>query len=367
MLQIIQSPSKYIQGPNALKELGHYAKLLSDHYLVIADDVVMKIVGSAIEESLKKASIEGVFERFGGECSKKEIQRLGDVLKANNCRGVIGAGGGKTLDTAKAVAYYYKVPVLIVPTIASNDAPPSALSVLYTEAGEFDEYLVLPTNPDMVFMDTTIIAKAPVRLFVAGMGDALSTYFEGRACAIARAQTMAGGNSTIAAMGLAKLCYDTLLEDGYKAKLAVENKVATQAVDRIVEANTYLSGVGFESSGLAAAHAIHNGFTILEECHHMYHGEKVAFGTLVQLVLENAPEEELETVLDFLDRVGLPMTLAQIGVKEGDGFKEKKIMEVAKASCAEGESIHNMPFEVTPEQVYAAILTADALGKAWQE
>ncbi|EUK18405.1 glycerol dehydrogenase [Commensalibacter papalotli (ex Servin-Garciduenas et al. 2014)] len=366
MLQIIQSPSKYIQGPNALKEIGHYAKLLSDHYLVIADDIVMKIAAPIIEESLKKVSIEGLFERFGSECSKKEIQRLGDVLKANNCRGVIGAGGGKTLDTAKAVAYYHKVPVLIVPTIASNDAPTSALSVIYKETGEFDEYLMFPTNPDMVFMDTTIIAKAPVRLFVAGMGDALSTYFEGRACSLSRAQTMAGGQSTLAAMGLARLCYDTLLEEGYKAKLAVENGVATIAVNRIVEANTYLSGIGFESSGLAAAHAIHNGFTILEECHHMYHGEKVAFGTLTQLVLENAPKEELETVLEFCDRIGLPITLAQIGVKEGDGFKEKKIMDVAKASCAEGESIHNMPFKVTPEQVYAAILTADALGKAWQ-
>ncbi|CAI3929226.1 Glycerol dehydrogenase or related enzyme [Commensalibacter communis] len=366
MLQIIQSPSKYIQGPNALQKIGCYGKLLADHYLVIADKVVMNITKDIIENSLKTESVQSHFELFNGECSKNEIHRLGDVLKANNCRGVIGVGGGKALDTAKAVAYYNKVPVLIVPTIASNDAPTSALSVIYTEKGEFEEYLMYPTNPDMVFMDTIIVAKAPVRLFVAGMGDALSTYFEGRACSMSRAKTMAGGQSTLAAMGLAKLCYETLLEEGYKAKLAVENGVSTSAVERIIEANTYLSGIGFESSGLAAAHAIHNGFTVLEECHHMYHGEKVAFGTLTQLVLENASEEELETVLDFCDRLGLPITLAQIGVKEGDGFTEKKIMEVAKASCAEGETIHNMPFNVTPEQVYAAILTADALGKAWR-
>ncbi|CDL62412.1 Glycerol dehydrogenase [Klebsiella pneumoniae IS39] len=147
-----------------------------------------------------------------------------------------------------------------------------------------------------------------------------------------------------------------------KARLAAQAGVVTEALERIIEANTYLSGIGFESSGLAAAHAIHNGFTILEECHHLYHGEKVAFGTLAQLVLQNSPMDEIETVLGFCQRVGLPVTLAQMGVKEGI---DEKIAAVAKATCAEGETIHNMPFAVTPESVHAAILTADLLGQQW--
>lgn len=249
-----------------------------------------------------------------------------------------------------------------MPTIASTDAPTSALSVIYSDQGEFEEYLIYPTNPDMVLMDTAIIAKAPVRLLVAGMGDALSTYFEAQACVDAHAISMAGGESTRAALALAHLCYQTLLEEGYKAKLAVEAGVATPAVDNIVEANTYLSGLGFESAGLAAA--IHNGLTVLEECHPMYHGEKVAFGTLCQLVLQNSSSEQIETVLDFCVQVGLPVTLAQLGIKEGPQLNDK-IMAVAEASCAEGETIHNMPFTVTPPQVYAAILAADRLGRAW--
>lgn len=250
----------------------------------------------------------------------------------------------------------------MIPTIASTDAPTSALSVIYTEAGEFEEYLIYPKNPDMVVMDTAIIAKAPVRLLVAGMGDALSTWFEAKACYDARATSMAGGQSTVAALSLARLCYDTLLAEGEKARFAAQAGVVTDALERIVEANTYLSGIGFESSGLAGAHAIHNGFTILEECHHLYHGEKVAFGTLAQLVLQNSPMEEIETVLNFCQKVGLPVTLAEMGVKEDvDG----KIMAVAKATCAEGETIHNMPFPVTPESVHAAILTADLLGQQW--
>ena len=211
-------------------------------------------------------------------------------------------------------------------------------------------------------MDTAIIAKAPVRLLVAGMGDALSTWFEAKACYDARAVSMAGGQSTAAALSLARLCYDTLMNEGEKALLAAQAGVVTTALERIVEANTYLSGIGFESSGLAAAHAIHNGFTILEECHHLYHGEKVAFGTLAQLVLQNSPMEEIETVMGFCQRVGLPITLAQMGVKEGI---EEKIMAVAKATCSEGETIHNMPFPVSAESVYAAILAADRFGEQW--
>ncbi|ACY83744.1 glycerol dehydrogenase [Edwardsiella piscicida] len=364
MLKVIQSPSKYIQGPGALHAIGQYARLLADSQFVIADDVVMGLTRETVASSLKQADVEGHFVRFGGECSRSEIDRLGRELKRLGCRGVIGIGGGKTLDTAKALAHTQALPVLIVPTIASTDAPTSALSVIYSDQGEFEEYLIYPTNPDMVLMDTAIIAKAPVRLLVAGMGDALSTYFEAQACVDAHAISMAGGESTRAALALAHLCYQTLLEEGYKAKLAVEAGVATPAVDNIVEANTYLSGLGFESAGLAAAHAIHNGLTVLEECHAMYHGEKVAFGTLCQLVLQNSSSEQIETVLDFCVQVGLPVTLAQLGIKDGPQLNDK-IMAVAEASCAKGETIHNMPFSVTAPQVYAAILAADRLGRAW--
>ncbi|TQI82317.1 glycerol 2-dehydrogenase (NAD+) [Serratia fonticola] len=362
MLRIIQSPSKYIQGANALASVGEYAKSLADHYFVIADDFVMKLAGDTVMGSLQQHGVKYHACAFNGECCHKEIKRLGQQLQTQGCKGVIGIGGGKTLDTAKAVAYYQHVPVVLIPTIASTDAPTSALSVIYSESGEFEEYLIYPSNPNMVVMDSAIIAKAPVRLLVAGMGDALSTYFEAQACFDAQATSMAGGKSTLAALSLARLCYETLLAEGVKAKLAAESGVVTEAVERIIEANTYLSGLGFESSGLAAAHAIHNGFTVLEECHHLYHGEKVAFGTLSQLVLQNSAMAQIETVMDFCQQVGLPITLAEMGVT---GDLAEKIRKVAEASCAKGETIHNMPFSVTPDSVLAAILTADKLGNAW--
>ncbi|MDR0218100.1 MAG: glycerol dehydrogenase [Enterobacteriaceae bacterium] len=364
MLKVIQSPSKYIQGPDALSHIGQYTKMLADHAFVIADNFVMNLIGNTVSKSLEKHAVTSHFEIFNGECSRKEIERLSSILLNNQCQVVIGIGGGKTLDTAKAVAHASKLPTIISPTLASTDAPTSALSVLYTDSGTYDGYQTYPKNPDIVLVDSSIIVKSPVRLLVSGMGDALATYFEARANSSAHKPTVAGGDTSLTGLALAKLCYDTLLAEGYKAKLAVEAGAITPAVEHIIEANIYHSGIGFESAGLAAAHAIHNGFTTLEECHHLYHGEKVAFGTLTQLILENSPSEELETVLDFCVQVGLPVTLEQLGLRDSADLHQK-VMQAATASCAEGETIHNMPFTVTPEQVYAAILAADRIGQDW--
>lgn len=361
MSRIIMSPNKYIQGKGALSNLKQYTTGFGEKFLVIVTESGYKRTGEKIKSSFGDEN-SLVFATFGGECSKTEINRIMEECKKFGCDAVIGVGGGKLLDTAKAVAHYLKLPVIIVPTIASTDAPCSALSVIYKENGVFEEYLMLPKNPEIVIMDLDIIAVAPARFLVAGMGDALATFFEARAAKAANANNMGGMLPAKSAFALAELCYKTLLEDGFKAKLAAEQQVVTKALESIVEANTYLSGIGFESGGLAAAHAIHNGFTVLEECHHLNHGEKVAFGTLAQLCLENAPLEEIEDVLDFCASVGLPITLAQMGVKE---INKEALMEVAKLATAEGETIHNMPFAVTAEDVFAAILTADAMGKAF--
>lgn len=358
-MRITASPSKYIQGPDELKRLNKYSHSFGEKPLIIADEFVMNMTKDIVAQSYAENSSQYLFELFHGECSKTEIKRLQEIAEANDCNVVIGIGGGKTLDTAKAISHYMKRPVIIVPTIASSDAPCSALSVLYTDDGVFDQYLPLPTNPSAVLMDTKIIAAAPVRLLVSGMGDALATYFEARATQRSNSTTMAGGHPTLAALALAELCYRTLISDGLKAKLAAESKVSNAALEKIIETNTYLSGIGFESGGLAAAHAVHNGLTVLKECHKYYHGEKVAFGALTQLALENAPMEEIKEVVGFCKSVGLPTTLADLNA--GD-VTEEQLREVAKAASVEGETIHNMPFKVTADDVYAAIVTADKLG-----
>jgi len=356
----IVSPGKYIQGPGEINKLAEYCLPFGTKLFVIASESVMKLTRQRVENSFKNTQTKLYFEQFNRECSKHEIQRLKKLAEVKEAQVILGIGGGKAIDTAKAIAFYLEIPVIIVPTIASTDAPCSAISVLYTENGIFEECLALGSNPAVVLMDTEIIAAAPVRFLVSGMGDALATYFEARAVARANALNTAGGKPTEAALALAKLCYDKLLSDGLKAKLAGENNCSTPAFEVIVEANTYLSGIGFESGGLAAAHAIHNGLTVLEECHDFYHGEKVAFGTIVQLVLENAPMEEIREVVGFCKSVGLPTTLKDLNA---ENVTEEQIRKVAEAATAKEETIHNMPFPVTPETVYAALVTADKLGK----
>ena len=361
MAKIIGSPSRYIQGKGELKNLCAHAGNFGKKLFILTSASGRKRVESLI--ALGQGDAEIVYEVFNGECCKTEINRVKAACQAAGSDVIVGIGGGKIHDTAKAAAHYLAMPVVIVPTIASTDAPCSALSVIYTDQGVFEEYLFLPASPNMVLVDTDIVSKAPARLLISGMGDALATYFEARACLQSDASNCVGGKATLAAMALARLCYDTLLTDGVNAMLAVKEGVCTKAVENIIEANTYLSGIGFESGGLAGAHAIHNGLTAIEETHSLYHGEKVAFGTLVQLVLENAPEEEIAEVMSFCEEVGLPITLADLGIKE---VKADRIMEVAKLAAGENDTLGNMPFAVTPEDVYAAIMGADALGRHYK-
>lgn len=361
-VKVMIAPSRYVQGAGALAKIGEHVSRLGKNAFVTGGKTALAQTQEDIAKSLEGKGIAYVFETFRGECCDPEIGRLKTAAVSAGCDIVVAVGGGKVIDAGKAVAALMKVPVVIVPTIAATDAPCSALSVIYTEQGVFDRYFILPQNPNLVLVDTSIIARAPVRFLVAGMGDALATWFEAASCAQTAAQNIPGGRTTTAALRLARLCYEILIEYGEQAKLAVERRVVTPAVEKIVEANTLLSGIGFESSGLAAAHAIHDGLTVLKETHHTYHGEKVSFGTLAHLVLEDHPREEMEEVLDFCTRVGLPVTLAQLGLRE---FSREKIRRVAEKVCEPGMMIHNMPFPVTPDMVYDAILAADAIGQAY--
>ena len=362
MAAIIGSPTRYIQGKGEMRNLCSYAEKFGKNLFVLTSASGRKRVESSINEGKGSSTI--IYDVFQGECCMTEIHRLMEIVKESASDVVVGIGGGKIHDTAKAVAYYTGKPVMIVPTIASTDAPCSALSVIYTDDGVFEKYLFLPSSPNMVLVDTDIVSKAPVRLLISGMGDALATYFEARACKRSDADNCVGGKCTLAAMNLAQLCYDTLMDSGIQAMTATKEGICTKAVENIIEANTYLSGIGFESGGLAGAHAIHNGLTAIPETHKLYHGEKVAFGTLVQLVLEDAGEDEIMEVIDFCTETGLPVTLKELGIKK---VKPEQIMEVAELSCTEGDTMGNMPFEVTPDDVYAAIMGADALGRYYSE
>jgi glycerol dehydrogenase len=358
MLKKAVFPGKYVQGEGAVSELPTMLAALGGRGLILASS---SVIGKVLPKSGLVPTEHGILvEPFYGECCEEELTRLSDVIDHEHVDVLVGMGGGKIIDTAKIAADRANIPVIIVPTIASTDAPTSGCAVLYTKEGVFFSVCYQKANPAAVLVDTSIIARAPARFLVAGMGDALSTWFEARSCDRTRSANECGGLSTAAGLHIAKLCYDMLLEHGVQAKKACEEQVVTPALEHIVEANILLSGLGFESAGLASAHSIHNGLTALDETHRYYHGEKVAFGVLAGLHLSDASREEMETVYSFCEDVGLPTTFAAIGL---ENVSRERLMIAAEKACAPEQPIHHEEGTITPEGVLEAMLKADAMGK----
>lgn len=359
MCKVLKSPSAYVQGPGVSAALAKYMAGMGNRILVLMSEGGFRRFWPSVEASFAGSPISLFPDLFHGECSRPELQRIVSCAKERQVSGILGIGGGKVLDTAKGAACLAELPVGIMPTSAATDSPCSSLSVVYHEDGTFDRYLFLNRCPDVVMVDTQWICAAPPALLAAGMGDAMATWFEARACRASGKKNQAGGLPSQTASALARLCWTVLRRDGKNALLAAERGICTPAFENIVEANTYLSGVGFESGGLAAAHAIQKGFTYIPELHSAYHGCKVAFCTLVQLALEHAGTAEIRRVLHFCGEVGLPVCFRDFGWRVPN---ESLLHLAAEKACAEGSSIHNMPFPVTPQMVFEALLEADQIG-----
>lgn len=359
----MKAPGRYVQGFGERKKLGQSVKKLGSTFYVLCSPGGRRRFGEEIEQSLTEQEKTVVFAEFHGEATKAEVFAHMDACKAAGCDAVIGMGGGKVIDTAKTVAENLGgLPCIIIPTVASNDAPCSGVAVLYNEQGVVAKAVMMRRNPDLVLVDTEILSKAPARLLSAGMGDALSTWFEAEACRKNGVKTMARGQETETVAMMSRLCYDLLLRYGSEALDGVKRGEYTPALEKVVEANILLSGVGFESGGLAAAHAINDGFAQEPQAHGMYHGEKVAFGVLTQLVLQKTDAQTLEEVLGFLARVELPMTLAQLGITE---IREETLRKVAEAACVPTQSTKNLSPDITAEDVYQALLEADRIGREY--
>lgn len=363
-LRVYAGPSRYVQGRGAFLQMGQEIKKIGLHgkALIIASKTAEQETRSSWEPSLQNEEIEFVFQRFEGECSDLQIQKLLKIAKEAKTDFFIAIGGGKTLDAARAAAEILHQETVVCPSIASTDAPCIALSVIYTETGEMQEFRCHRKNPILVLVDTEIIARAPKRFLIAGMGDALSTYYEARTCKNTYSLNPRGGLTTEAGIALAKLCRDILLADGVEVARCCETGAITPAFERIVEANTLLSGMGVELCHVAGAHAVHNGLTQLHDTHCCYHGEKVAFGLITQLILEGEDFVEIDRLLRFYQQVGLPRTFLDLGLKNPS---KEQLLLVAKRATLATETIHHEPFTVLPEHVVDAMQYANKLGEQY--
>ena len=360
-LSVFGFPGRYIQGPGALAALP---ALLTDLGVarpgLVVDPILAETLGERLRGDLARAGLAAEMAVFGGECTKAEIERVAAGLLTRGVDGVVVAGGGKAIDTAKGVAKAGKLRLVVAPTIASNDSPTSRLIVLYDESHRILGVERLARNPDAVVVDTALIAAAPVRFFRAGIGDALSKAFEVRACVEAGGSNFFDGRSPRTALLLAEACLETLRADGAAAVAAVLRGEADASVEAVVEATVLMSGLAFESGGLSIAHALTRGFSAEPAYARALHGEVVGFGTVVQLAADPATAGRAVDIARFARGLGLPVTLADLG---GDAGDHDALLRIGALTCA-APYIGNFPLRLDPPAVADAIRTADEIGRA---
>lgn len=354
-------PHRYVQGPGALSELAALVPLYGKRPFVVADVAVIGTLREQLNTLLKPSTDHVEFAEFSGECSAKQIDAM--AAKADVARSdvVIAIGGGKAIDTAKGVRILRGGAIIVVPTVASNDAPTSRLAIVYTDDHILKEVRLMPTNPDAVVVDTSIIARAPRRFFVAGIGDALSKKFEAEQCYNSGGMNFYKARPAGLAVSIADQCYRVIRRDAVASLAAADREEPDAAFENIVEATILLSGLGFESGGLSIAHSLTRGFSALPSLNASLHGEQVAFGLLAQLCLEQRSADFLADMVSFYRQVGLPVSLKDLGFS---GDAQDGIRIIAERSVAEAPYLKQFVGTVTVDSVAAALTKADGLAKA---
>ena len=354
------APHRYIQGNGVIDLLGLYLETIKRKKpILFITKRGEKRFGERLRESLDSKGIPFITAYFETDSTWEEVERHVSHLKGQGADCLVAVGGGKCMDTGKLVAHQLSLPTVICPTVASTDAPCSAVAVIYTLKGEFDRPVFFPEGPSFVIVDTGIIVKSPPRLLVAGMGDALATYYEARTCLHnPNARNVIGSRPPATISAIAKLGADLLYENGVKAIEDMKRGVVSESFENVIEANTLISGIGFESGGLAGSHGIAQVFPAIKRVEENYlHGEMVAFGIIAQLCLENELDEA-RRVSRFLIDVGLPTHLHQLSL---DPEKTEEIDLLAQEAINAG-MLQAEPFEVTADLVRQAILKANRIG-----
>ncbi|WP_059170266.1 iron-containing alcohol dehydrogenase family protein [Bacillus sp. FJAT-27445] len=296
-------------------------------------------------------------ETYYGECSNEEIERIGRLIKNGGHDAIIAIGGGKVLDLVKAAGDIVSVPFILIPTLASTCAAWTPLSVIYANDGRFLYYSIFKGSAMAVLVEPEILAASPPAYLRAGIGDTLAKWYE------ADVLLKQVENWTVPmqiARESAYLCKTNLLAFGHQAlEDAVSGRITPELVkvcETIIMAGGMVGGFGDHFGRIAGAHSIHNALTHLPETHQILHGDKVAYGILVQLMLEGRKEEVLE-LLPFYKITGLPFSLNSLGVLS----PESAPAVIAANALAPNESIHFMDIPLTPEILVKSILELEMI------
>lgn len=353
---IYGSPARYVQGRGVLERSGQELAALGESAVLLVDPVIRESIGTVVERSCANASMSVITVNFGGECGPPEIDRLEREVGSFRPAVVVAAGGGKCLDTGKALAKRLGARVATLPTIASNDSPTSHVYVLYDADHRLLRVEKLDRNPDLVLVDLDVIARAPAQLLLAGIGDAIVKRFEVEQCVKVGGVNVFGSSPSIAALALARACYEVLREDAGVALAAVRAQTPDAALARTVEACVLMSGLSFESGGLSIAHAMTRGLSAVKPLSAALHGYQVAYGVTVQLVLERRDTTFMDDHAAFYREVGLPLTLADLGLPEPSAGDLATIADLTLAA----PHVRNFERSLSREDMIAAMRTLEA-------
>lgn len=348
--RVFMAAGCYIQGPGCLDLVGEKAATLGRRVAVVGDAHVLGLIGARLARSLDAAGLSSAQVPFDGETTRAAIEALTAEVRGQAPDVVLGAGGGRALDAAKGVARRLACPFVSVPTIASTDAPASRGLVVYDDAHRPAAVEQLERNPEFVIVDTALIAAAPARHLRAGIGDAVAKKFEAEACWAGRGLTKHRTRPLRSALLIADACYQLLRGHGAAAVRAVERGAVTDDLEYTVEAALLLSAMAFENGGLSVAHGMAAALGALPAAREAAHGCHVAYGTLVQLAVEERADQEIDDLAGFLREVGLPTRLADLGVADAGGAAD-----ALAAACVAAPYAHHQPRRIDAAVVRAAI------------
>jgi glycerol dehydrogenase len=352
MLKIFGAPSRYMQGPGAIDELGRCSALFGTRAALVIDSYVHGVLGEKLCTQCAEHGVQLQPLLIEGDLTQAAVQQLCAQTGRLQPQLVVAVGGGKALDAGKAAARSSHCHLITVPTVASNDAPTSKNYVLYDEHHNLVAVEHMLFNPTMVIVDTALVATAPAHFFRAGLGDAISKKFEAEQCMRSQGRNMYDGASTLTAQLVADGCCRTLLADGEAALAAAGTGTPTPAFERAVEAMILMSGLGFESGGLSIAHALTRGLPRIDGVGPALHGLQVALGLLVQLHLEQRQDTMLAELTQWYRKTGLPTSLHALGATRID---EAQIREAA-ALTLKARHAANFGYALTEAALTQALL-----------
>lgn len=351
------SPSRVIRGQHALAQAAETIAQFGDRPLVIGGDRTLK-VAMPYFKPVWKHGLTSAQAAYGMDCSENSLESLREAVASHEADFIIGVGGGKALDAAKLVAAQHRLPIVTVPTSAATCAAWTALSNVYSDEGAFLYDVSLPRCPDLLVLDYELVQTAPRRTLVAGIGDALAKWYEASVSSGHSDQTL-----IISAVQQARVLRDILFQKSLEAVEQPGSKTWQEVVDASVLMAGVIGGLGGAQCRTVAAHAVHNGLTHLLESHDTLHGEKVAYGILVQLRLEEMMQDNQlaatarQQLLKFYQDIGLPQTLQELGL---GAVSIRDLQQATHVACAPESDIHHLPFEVMPVHLMAAMVSTTA-------